>query len=550
MKYFKRFFAALFSAALIFSGFSTSAFAAAELPDYLRVGLRMSFEDKSSIFIESNNIKLVRSDDGITSPLLNETMAEFSSSSGFTMRIGLSYQVAVPLDVKTFDDAKTQASSFISQGYTNALPGYYKNNWALIIYGYSDMSSANSAASALGGKALSPNEVEILDIGGSPILLIAESDAYFMGTGSTPVVDLGARSYRGIIDFMQNDDGTITAVNVIDLEEYLYGVVASEIPSSYEYESIKAQACAARTYALYKWNRESDIGYDICDSTHCQAYMGYDYEDSTTRQAVIDTEGELIYYNGSPIEALFFSSSGGYTEDAKNVWGTEVAYLKPVDDSEEINCPTWSRTITLSDLDRLISTNGYNIGSATGMRITIDNKTKRVQKLDILGTNGTKTITLEACRTVFGAIGDSFNSRNYTITNGTIEGGSEGEVTVNGALGTFVSSSLRNFEVGNDYVIGSDCAVVYSTASGTKAYGYDGKEVDLEDIPDLDDLLTVSTPSTGTTVISSKGSTININGYGIGHGVGMSQMGANGMAKNGATYKEIFQHYYTGVTVK
>ena len=184
------------------------------------------------------------------------------------------------------------------------------------------------------------------------------------------------------------------------------------------------------------------------------------------------------------------------------------------------------------------------------MRITIDNKTKRVQKLDILGTNGTKTITLEACRTVFGAIGDSFNSRNYTITNGTIEGGSEGEVTVNGALGTFVSSSLRNFEVGNDYVIGSDCAVVYSTASGTKAYGYDGKEVDLEDIPDLDDLLTVSTPSTGTTVISSKGSTININGYGIGHGVGMSQMGANGMAKNGATYKEILQHYYTGVTVK
>ena len=190
----------------------------------------------------------------------------------------------------------------------------------------------------------------------------------FYGLRRYSVVDLGARSYRGIVDFIHNSSGTLTAVNVIDLEEYLYGVVAAEIPSSYEYEAIKAQACAARTYALYKWNRESDIGYDICDSTHCQAYMGYDYEDSTTRQAVIDTEGELIYYNGSPIEALFFSSSGGYTEDAVNVWGTDVAYLKAVDDSQEINCPEWERTVTLDDLDAIISANGYGIGSATGMR--------------------------------------------------------------------------------------------------------------------------------------------------------------------------------------
>ena len=100
-------------------------------------------------------------------------------------------------------------SSYISDGYANAVPGYYKNNWAVIIYGYSDMSSANSAASSLNGIALSPNDVIILDMGGNPILLISNSDAYFMGdSGSVPVVDLGARSYRGIIDFMQNDNGT------------------------------------------------------------------------------------------------------------------------------------------------------------------------------------------------------------------------------------------------------------------------------------------------------------------------------------------------------
>lgn len=537
------------------SGAGTSAMAATTLPEYIRVGLVMSYAQKSSIGIQSTSIRLVRPESD-SNPLDNETVDEFNSSSGFNVRVGLSYQVAIPIDASSYNDAKAEASEYISNGYSNAVAGHYKNDWAVIIYGYENMSAANSAASALGGKALSPSDVTILDIDGNPILLIADSDAYFMGTGSTPVVDLGARSYRGIIDFIHNSDGTITAVNVIDLEEYLYGVVASEIPSSYEYEAIKAQACAARTYALYKWNRESDIGYDICDSTHCQAYMGYDYEDSTTRQAVIDTEGELIYYNGSPIEALFFSSSGGYTEDAVNVWGTDVAYLKAVDDSQEINCPEWERTITLDDLDNLIQTNGYNIGSATGMRITIDNKTNRVQKLEILGTEGTKTITLEACRTVFGSIGSSFNSRNYTITNGVVESGGKTETVTSNVIGTFISEPLEGFKVGSDYVIGADCAVIYSNASGAKAYGYDGKEIDLDDIPNIDDLITTTTTVTtsnstsGTTVISSKGSTIEIKGYGIGHGVGLSQMGANGMAKNGADYKEILKHYYTGVTVE
>lgn len=543
------------SAAIMVSGAGTSAMAATTLPEYIRVGLVMSYAQKSSIGIQSTSIRLVRPESD-SNPLDNETVDEFNSSSGFNVRVGLSYQVAIPIDASSYNDAKAEASEYISNGYSNAVAGYYKNDWAVIIYGYENMSAANSAASALGGKALSPSDVTILDIDGNPILLIADSDAYFMGTGSTPVVDLGARSYRGIIDFIHNSDGTITAVNVIDLEEYLYGVVASEIPSSYEYEAIKAQACAARTYALYKWNRESDIGYDICDSTHCQAYMGYDYEDSTTRQAVIDTEGELIYYNGSPIEALFFSSSGGYTEDAVNVWGTDVTYLKAVDDSQEINCPEWERTITLDDLDNLIQTNGYNIGSATGMRITIDNKTNRVQKLEILGTEGTKTITLEACRTVFGSIGSSFNSRNYTITNGVVESGGKTETVTSNVIGTFISEPLEGFEVGSDYVIGADCAVIYSNASGAKAYGYDGKEIDLDDIPNIDDLITTTTTVTtsnstsGTTVISSKGSTIKIKGYGIGHGVGLSQMGANGMAKNGADYKEILKHYYTGVTVE
>ena len=362
--------------------------------------------------------------------------------------------------------------------------------------------------------------------------------------------------------FQLASSGLITAVNIVDFEEYLYGVVPSEIPSSYAYEAIKAQACAARTYALIKVQKKSDLGYDICDTTHCQVYGGYTNESKTTTQAVVDTEGKAIYYNGSPVEALFSSSSGGYTEDAVNVWGNDVPYLKAVPDEYETDCQTWTRTFTLSDIDKICAANGYNIGSATGMRITIDNKTSRVQKVEFMGTEGTKAITLESCRTVFNAIGSSLSSRVFTITNGITESGnssSGSNSNLNVALGTFVSSPIDGYTMTdkNSYVIGNDCAVVYSTASGTKASGADGKSVDLSKIPELVPFLnnaagssSTSTASTGTTVIRSSGSTINISGRAIGHGVGLSQRGANGYGQLGYDYIEILQHYYTGVTVE
>lgn len=547
--------AVLACSALMITGMPVNAFAKTKMPDYIRVGLRSSCENKSVINIQSKDIKLVRSDDGVSSPLLNEEVAEFQSSTGFTVKTGISYQVVVPISANSLDETKDEVQYYKSQGYVNAVPGYNKNGWAVTIYGYSSIADAKSDASKLNGTAVTPLQVTILAQDGVPILLITNSDAYFEGTGAVPTVDLGSYEYRGVMEFMQSSDGLLTAVNILDFEQYLYGVVPAEIPESYGYESIKAQACAARTYALFKVNLDSTIGYDICDTTHCQMYLGYTNECATTTKAVDETKGMAIYYNGSPIEALFCSSSGGYTEDSINVWGSDVPYLKAVPDEYEINCQTWNRTITLSDLDAIIQANGYNIGSATGMRITIDNKTSRVQKLDIIGTNGTKTITREDCRTIFGTAGTSLNSRCYTITNGVTESGGGGTPTTTyPALGTFISSPRSDFKMADksSYIIGSDCAVVYSTSSGTKAYGADGKEVDLTKIPELVSVATVTTTpsSTGTTVIRSSGSTIQLSGRAIGHGLGMSQRGANGLAQQGYDYIKILQHYYTGVTVE
>jgi len=555
LKYVKKLMAVLACAALIITGMTANAYAKASMPDYIKVGLRSYYENKSQISIQSKDIKLVRCDDGASSPLINEEVAEFQSSTGFAVRPGISYQVVVPISAGSLEETKNKVQDYISQGYVNAVPGYNNNKWAVTIYGYSSIAAAKADASKLNGVAAAPQQVTILDQGGMPILLITNSDAYFVGTGTVPTIDLGTYEYRGVMEFMQSSDGLLTAVNIVDFEQYLYGVVPSEMPSSYNYEAVKAQACAARTYALYKLSLNSTIGYDICDTTHCQVYLGYTNENAITTKAVNDTKGMAIYYNGNPIESYFFSSSGGYTDDAKNVWGNDLPYLKAVPDENEINCQTWSRTITLSDLDAIINAKGYSIGSATGMRITIDNKTSRVQKLEIIGSNGSKTFTLEDCRTIFGSTGTSLSSRCFTITNGVTESGGGGTPTTTyPALGTFVSSPIDGYKMTDkdNYIIGSDCAVVYSTSSGTKAYGADGKEVDLTKIPELVSVATVTTTSysTGTTVIRSSGSTIQLSGRGVGHGVGLSQRGANGLAQQGYDYIAILQHYYTGVTVE
>jgi len=141
---------------------------------------------------------------------------------------------------------------------------------------------------------------------------------------------------------------TNNTVKEIDFEEYIKGVVSAEMPANFEEEALKAQAICARTYTINKIvnsNKEVHNGADICDnSAHCQAYCSKEdslkkWEKSSAKknwdkiaEAVDETEGKIITYQGNIISALFHSSSGGRTEDVKEVWGgTQYPYLVSVD---------------------------------------------------------------------------------------------------------------------------------------------------------------------------------------------------------------------------
>jgi stage II sporulation protein D len=144
-------------------------------------------------------------------------------------------------------------------------------------------------------------------------------------------------------------DGTVAEIL---LEEYILGVVLGEMPASFELEALKAQAVVARTYTVRANHHENA---DICtDHTCCQAYCApKDYTGSASalqkvRKAVEDTAGEIVTYQGKPIEATYFSCSGGRTEDAVAVWGQDVPYLQAVDSPGEEKAANYLKTTSMT----------------------------------------------------------------------------------------------------------------------------------------------------------------------------------------------------------
>ncbi len=146
---------------------------------------------------------------------------------------------------------------------------------------------------------------------------------------STPV-RYNDRPYRGRIEVFTNLRGTLTVVNELGLEDYVRGVVANELsPGGYPaLEALKAQAVAARTYALKNRGQFMSQGYDLLPTTRSQVYRGLTSENPLSTKAVDETRGLIATYNGEPINALYTSTCGGRTEDSENIFNDGVPYLR------------------------------------------------------------------------------------------------------------------------------------------------------------------------------------------------------------------------------
>jgi len=137
------------------------------------------------------------------------------------------------------------------------------------------------------------------------------------------------RWYRGEFIVYKSPSG-LTVINNLDIESYLLGVVPAEMPSSWNYEALKAQAIAARSYAVANLGKRARMGFDLNDTPADQAYLGASHETAKTDKAVIDTKGQVLVCGNKVIPAYYHSSSGGHTVNSGAVWFKDLPFVRAV----------------------------------------------------------------------------------------------------------------------------------------------------------------------------------------------------------------------------
>lgn len=340
-----------------------------------------------------------------------------------------------------------------------------------------------------------------------------------------PSLEVNNRRYRGMFEvFRTPGKNGITVVNVVPVEGYVYGIIKREISPEWPMEAIKAQAVAARTYALFNLGKHKDEGFDLCATSDCQVYGGIGSEDVQATQAVNDTRGVVMTYNGNLVAAFFHASSGGYTENSENVWTIAYPYLKGVPDFDQMSPYfRWQKLMTPQEIETTLQGAGYNIGRLTAVEISrlkkqpmIDSHDRgvsgRVRNITFIGTNGIATVEGTKIRNLL-----SLQSTLFDIKIAVPMGDIESNIT-----DSYGDRDTKKIEI--------NLPPTQST----------GLPTDKEGI---------------WRITGRKNEMVYIDGYGWGHGLGLSQWGAKAMAEKAVNpvpnyYMTILKHYYQGVNVE
>ncbi|MFQ7877564.1 SpoIID/LytB domain-containing protein [Enterocloster sp.] len=319
----------------------------------------------------------------------------------------------------------------------------------------------------------------------------------------------GTPVYSGSLEIKGTPEGMVL-VNDLFLEDYLTKVVPSEMPPSYEKEALKAQAVCARTYAYrqIQGNTYSQYGAHVDDSTNFQVYNNTSANDKST-QAVKETYGKMLFYEDKPIEAFYFSTSCGRTADA-GVWGTDSGkypYLRAVEVKE----------------------GGKSLGKEDN-----DGFESYIKREDVIAYDTSYPMfrwqTDLPADVASAQISGAGQIQDMTVTDRG-PGGIAGELTVTGSDGTVTikgQSAIRS-------ALGNPSLIITKKDGGTMT----GSAT----LPSAFIAIEKRTGEDGSL-------SFHIYGGGFGHGVGMSQNGAQGMAKTGKGYKQILDFFYHGTELR
>jgi stage II sporulation protein D len=434
---------------------------------------------------------------------LDEFFPTFEEARRTAERIGDAFPALIN------NQYRVRAGSFTSREEAEAAAATYAT------YGYTGAVSSPSATAVTVTVTTTSTILFQFDCSGAKSLGVVPD-----GGGGKALTWFRGYKWYGGFEYRRSTGGNLNVINVVDVDDYVKGVLPYEMSPAWPLEALKAQAVCARTYALLQTKHRDSYRFDVCTTTDCQVYQGANQASALTDRAVEETAGMAAMYGGKYAETYYYASNGGASESSENVWSMPLPYLVGKEDPYEgtISIPDYVYTMTYSysQLSALLKSKGYSIGTVSSAYVSRTTPTGNVAEITFRDTAGkTVVITKEACRSVL-----ETKSMRFTISGG----GSGGSWQVNpsgGALSslsgayTVTASGVSAYEGGDAYVI---------TASGVSR---------LQKPP----------------AVSGSGSGITISGTGWGHGVGMSQYGAKAMAELGRTYEEILHFYFTGITI-
>ncbi len=221
---------------------------------------------------------------------------------------------------------------------------------------------------------------------------------------------------RGQLDVLVDEEGLLTVINIIRLEKYIKGVLYREISDRWPIEAIKAQAVAARTYAVYIKERNKKQSYDLRSDIYSQVYGGRDAERYRTNLGVDRTKGLILQYKGAVLPAYYHATCGGRTESAQELWNHDIVPLRGVkcDFCRKSPHYFWKKNIQLKTIQDKLNEKGYGLWLINEIRILERNNSGRIKILEIKTRDNKKIeISGKDFRNIVGP--NLIKSNNYTI---------------------------------------------------------------------------------------------------------------------------------------
>ena len=415
---------------------------------------------------------------------------------------------------------------------------------------------------------MTDSEGRLANLGDETAIKVSGNNALIMGHSfMLPVritgegfLKFNGKTYRGA--FLITQRGGL--LNVLDVEQYLCGVLPAEVGASWPDEALRAQAISARTYVLKQSMNRADKGYDVVDTDSDQLYKGAGVETAKTNNAVSSTAGEILTYGKELAHTYFHSDSGGHTADISDVWGSKIPYLTGVPEVVSYKSPvsTWNARISASKIQNAIrKITGSDIGNITEIQVSEVDDGGRAVTMTFIGSKGSKTIKASQFRTtidprtlkstMFTPSGGAFNVNNDLTPSGLVSQKSRQNTSSSSSSGlTFEEEQGIAQMTAEGVFTSTELVDMLTNPDKKKNYYQIGLGRSTRTKAPAQTAQTAKPRSKYGYSIEKSGSDFVFYGRGWGHGVGLCQWGAMAMAEQGYTAEKILTHYYPGTSVR